>query len=221
MGKLTAAIIVTVMAGAAAPAAFAQTPAQPPGQWFIGAGGGLMNPVHGDDEDEGRVALVTFGFTDNRRVRVEGELTRRSHRTSYVDTDVFLYGGTTGIHGHADRTERVRHTTDWTVGVNLIGRTGGRRLSLWGGPGAVFHREDLHHYRTVTNCTPPIPSSGGECREFDERTSEHGGGLQLMAGVDLVLHSRVSAFAAGRAEYRRGLAMGGVGAVAGLRIAIQ
>jgi hypothetical protein len=221
MGKLTAAIVVTIIAGAAAPAALAQTSAAPAGRWFIGAGGGLMNPLHGDDEPEGRVALVTFGVSGTYRVRIEGELTRRSHAERYVETDVFLYGGTTGIHGHADRTERVRHTTDWTAGVNLIGRTGGRRVSLYGGPGVVFHREDLHHSRTVTNCTPPIPSNGGECREFDDRTAEHGGGLQLMAGVDVALHSRVTAFLAGRAEYRRGLAMGGVGGVAGIRIGLR
>ena len=204
--------------------AFAQTPAPPSAprsQWFVGLGGGPMYPLHGDDYDEGPVALVSFGFTDNRRVRIEGELTRRSHLNTYTSENVLLFDGPTGIPGHADRTDSGRETTDWTVGINLIGRTGWRRVSLFGGPGAVFHRKELRQYRTVTNCTPAIPSSGQECRDFDTRSARHGGGLQLMAGVDVHLHSRVTAYVAGRAEYRHGLAMGGVGVVGGVRVAIR
>jgi opacity protein-like surface antigen len=220
---VAAAVVLTVVAGATAPA-FAQTPAAsgaPRSQWFIGLGAGPKDPQHGDDYDEGPVALVSFGVTDNRRVRIEGELTRRSHLDRYVSENVFLYGGPTGIHGHADRTELGRQTTDWTVGVNLIGRTGWRRVSLFGGPGAVFHRKALRQYRTVNNCTPSVPNSGGECQEFDNRSTRHGGGLQLMAGVDVHLHSRVTAYVAGRGEYRHGLAMGGVGLVGGVRVVVR
>jgi opacity protein-like surface antigen len=211
---------VTVVAGVIVPAAAAQTPA-PAGQWFIGAGGAWMNPLHGDDYDEGPVALVNFGFTDNRRVRIEGEITRRSHLDRYVEENKFLYGGPTGIHGRADRTESGRETTDWTAGVNLLGRTGWRRLSLFAGPGVVLHRKALRKYRTVTGCTAPMPSNGAECREFDDQAAEHGFGLQLMAGADLALHRNVTAWVAGRGEYRNGLAMGGFGVAGGVRVAVR
>lgn len=218
------AVAVLAATGLTAPHAFAQTSAQPPAtalHWFVGLGGASMNPLHGDDEPEGGVVLASFGFTDNRRVRIEAEVTRRARSTAYVDEDVFLYGGPNGIHGHADRVNGGRETTDWTVGVNLIGRTGGRVVSLFGGPGVVLHSEQLREFRTVTNCIPPIPSSGAECGVFDNKSSSHGAGLQLIGGVDVAVHRRVTAFVAGRGEYRRGLAMGGIGIMAGVRVGVR
>lgn len=213
-----AALAVTVVP---APKAFAQT-SLPPGdplRWVVSLGAARMDPLHGDDYPEGPVVLGSIGAA-SRRVRIEAEVTRRAHSTVYVDPDVFLYGGPNGIHGRIDRTESGRETTDWTAGVNLIGRTGGRIVSLFGGVGVVLNREQLRQYRTVTGCTLPIPSSGSECMTFDRRTTTLGAGLQLMTGVDVTLHRRVSAFVGGRGEIRQGLAMGSVGVVGGVRVAV-
>ncbi len=180
-----------------------------------------MHPLHGDDEDEGPVVFGAIGYRLTRHLRAEGEITWRTATRSFVQTDVFLYGGSTGIHGRADRTELGFETTDWTAGGNLIATTGGRTIAAYGGPGLVWHREDDRRYRTVTNCTPPIPSNGFECGEFDNTTAKSGAGLQLIAGVDLHVHRRFTLFVAGRAEYRRGLAMGGVGVMAGARVGLR
>lgn len=180
-----------------------------------------MHPLHGDDEDEGPVVFGAVGYRMTRHLRVDGEITWRTATRSFVTTNVFLYGGPTGIHGRADRTELGFQTTDWTVGVNLIGTTGGRTVAVYGGPGVVLNREDDRRYRTVTRCTPPIPSNTFECAEFDTTTAKTGAGLQFMAGVDLNLHRRFTVFVAGRAEYRRGLSMGGVGVMAGARIGLR
>lgn len=222
--SLLAVLIVSIAATVCVPSAFAQTPAPPAtdaSQWFIGAAGALMNPLHGDNETEGRVVLGTFGLDVRRGFRIEAEVTRRAHSSAFIQNDVFLYGGPTGVHGRADRTVLGHETTDWTVGVNALGRAGWQAVSFFAGPGLVFHREDSRRYRTVTNCTPPIPRSGFECDEFDNKTSESGAGLQLLAGVDLRLHKRVTLFAAGRGELRRDLAMGSVGVMAGVRVAIH
>lgn len=186
----------------------------------LAVGGASINPLHGDDEDEGPVVFGAVGYRITRHLRVEGEFTRRTATRSYVTTDVFLYGGQTGIHGRADRSELGFDTTDVTVGANLMATTGGRTLAVYAGPGLVWHRERDRRYRRVTNCTPPIPSHGFECAEFDNTTVKTGAGLQLMAGVDLHLHRRVTVFVAGRAEYRRGLTYGGVGIMAGARIGL-
>lgn len=222
--SLLAVLIVFIAATVCVPSAFAQTPAPPAtdaSQWFIGAAGALMNPLHGDNETEGRVVLGTFGLDVRRRFRIEAEVTRRAHSSAFIQNDVFLYGGPTGVHGRADQTVLGRETRDWTVGVNALGRAGWHTVSFFAGPGLVYHRADTRLYRTVTNCTPPIPRSGFECDEFDDRSSVSGTGLQLLAGVDLRLHSRVTAFVAGRAEIREDLAMGSVGVMAGVRVVIR
>lgn len=219
-----AALIVFMAAVVRVPSAFAQTPAPPASgaaQWFIGAAGALMNPLHGDNETEGRVMLGTVGLDVRRKFRIEAEVTRRAHSSAFIQNDVFLYGGPTGIHGRADQTVLGHDTTDWTVGVNAFGRAGWQTVSFFAGPGLVFHRESSRRYRTVTNCTPPNPRSGFECDEFDNTTSESGVGLQLLTGVHLRLHTRVTVFAAGRGELRRDLAMGSVGVMAGVRVAIR
>ena len=199
--------------------AFAQAPAvvETP-RWTVALGGAWMTPVHGDEGDEGPVYLGAVGYRVNRHLRAEAELTWRNATIRYVEHNVFLYGGPTGVPGHADRTELGQDNTDWTAGVNLLGTTGGKYISVFGGPGVVLHRQTDRRYRTVTNCVPPTPSNGFECREFDDSESNFGGGLQLIAGVEVHPHRRVTVFAAGRAEYRRDLSMGGVGVMGGLRL---
>lgn len=218
-----AALAVLAANGATAPRAFAQTspPATEAPRWFVSVGAARMNPLHGDDDPEGGVFLGSFGIAASPRVRLEAEVTRRAHTNVYVDHDVFLYGGPNGTHGRIDRTERGSETTDWTAGVNLIGRTGWRAVSLFAGAGVMLNREHARRYRTVTNCIPPVPSSGAQCMTFDERTTTLGAGLQLNAGVEVTLHRRVSAFVAGRGELRQGLAMGSAGVVGGLSVAVR
>ena len=217
------ALVVLVAAGVRAPRAFAQTspPAAEAPRWFVSLGAARMDPLHGDDYPEGGVLLGSIGVAASRRVRIEAEVTRRSHSTTYVDHDVFLYGGPNGTHGRIGRTESGRETTDWTAGVNLIGRTGWRVVSLFGGAGVMLNREQLRRFRTVTDCTLPVPNSGAECMTFDERSTTLGAGLQLTAGVDVALHPRVSAFVAGRGELRQGLAMGSVGVMGGISVAVR
>ncbi len=219
-----AAAAVLAATGIFVPHALAQASGQSPAaapHWFVGLGGASMNPLHGDNEPEGDVLLASFGFTDNRRVRIESEVTRRARSTTYVNENVFLYGGPNGVHGHADRIDVGRETTDWTAGVNLIFRTGGRIVSLFGGPGVVLHWEQLREFRTVTNCTAPIPSAGAECGVFDNQSSSQGAGLQGIGGVDVAVHRRLTAFVAARGEYRKGLAMGGIGIMAGVRVGVR
>ena len=217
-----AALAVLAATGAAAPNAFAQsTPAAEAPRWFVSFGAARMDPLHGDDYPEGPVILGSIGVAASRRVRIEAEVTRRAHSTVYVDHDVFLYGGPNGTHGRIGLTESGRETTDWTAGVNLVGRTGWRVVSLLGGAGVMLNREQKRQYRTVTNCTLPIPSSGGECLTHDMQSTTLGAGLQLMTGVDVTLHRRVSAFVAGRGELRQGLAMGSVGVVGGITVAVR
>lgn len=218
-----AALTVLALTGATAPGAFAQTspPVTEAPRWFVSLGAARMDPLHGDDYPEGGVLLGSIGVAASSHVRIEAEVTRRSHSTLYVDHDVFLYGGPNGIHGRIDRTESGRETTDWTAGVNLIGRTGWRAVSLFGGAGVMLNRERLRQYRTVTGCTLPIPSSGGECMTHDSQSTTLGAGLQLMTGVDVALHRRVSAFVAARGELRQGLAMGSAGVMAGITVAVR
>ena len=217
-----AALAVLAATGATAPGAFAQTPpAAEAGRWFVSLGAARMDPLHGDDNPEGGVLLGSIGVAASRRVRLEAEVTRRSHSYRYVEHDVRLWGGNNGIHGRIDRTESGYETTDWTVGVNLIGRTGGRVVSLFGGGGLMLNREQARLYRTVTNCTPPIPSSGYECRAYDQRSTTLGAGLLLVTGVDVTLFRRVSAFVAGRGELRQGLAMGSAGVMGGVMVAVR
>lgn len=219
---LAAALAVLAVTGATAPGAFAQAPpAAEAGRWFVSLGAARMDPLHGDDDPEGGVLLGSIGVAASRRVRIEAEVTRRSHSTLYVDHDVFLYGGPNGIHGRIDRTESGRETTDWTAGVSLIGRTGGRVVALFGGAGVMLNREQARHYRTVTGCTLPVPGSGAECMTFDRRSTTLGAGLLLVTGVDVALHRRVSAFVAGRGELRQGLAMGSAGVMAGITVAVR
>ncbi len=180
-----------------------------------------MNPLHGDDEDEGPVVFGAVGYRMTRHLRIEGEFTRRATTRSFVTTDVFLFGGQTGIHGRADKSELGFDTTDVTVGVNLIATTGGRMLAVYAGPGLVWHRERERRYRRVTNCTPPQPATGFECAEFDDTTVKSGAGLQVIAGLDLHVHRRFTMFVAGRAAYPRGLTYGGVGVMAGARIGLR
>lgn len=187
-------------------------------RWTVGLAGAWMTPLHGDEGDGGPVYIGSLGYRVSRHIRAEAELTRRNATRRYTDENVFIYGGQTGIHGHADRTELGFDDTDWTMGVNLLATTGGRYVSLYGGPGVVLHRQVDRKYRTVTNCTPPIPSNGFECHEFDESESSYGGGLQPIAGVEVHPIRNVTLFVAGRAEYRRDLSMGGVGAMGGLRV---
>ena len=221
--RFVAVSVVLVSMGITAPGASAQTspPAADAPRWFVSLGAARMDPLHGDDYPEGPVILGSIGVAVSRRVRIEAEVTRRAHSTTYVDHDVFLYGGPNGIHGRIDRTESGRATTDWTAGVNLIGRTGGRVVTVFAGAGAVLNREHLRQYRTVTGCTLPVPSSGDECFTHDSQSTTLGAGLQLMTGVDVALHRRVSAFVAGRGEIRQGLAMGSVGVVGGITVAIR
>jgi hypothetical protein len=199
---------------------FAQTasPTAETPRWTVAVGGAWMDPLHADEYEEGPVVMGAVGYALHRNLRVEGEVTWRTHTRTFVRNDVFLYGGPTGIHGRADRTELGNQTTDWTAGINLLGTARWRMLSVFAGPGVVLHREDDRTYYTVTNCTPPIPSNGFECGGYDKTTTDYGPGLQLMAGLDLNVHRRVTLYAAGRAEYRRDLSMGGVGAMGGLRV---
>ena len=135
--RVVAVAVVLTAAAISVPEALAQTSPRPGSatpQWFVSLGGAAMTPLHGDNEPEGGVVLAAIGFTDHRRVRVEAEVTRRARSASYTDNDVFLYGGLTGVHGRAGRITRGRETTDWTVGVNLIGRTGQGVVSLFGVP---------------------------------------------------------------------------------------
>ena len=187
-------------------------------RWTVALGGAWMEPLHGDEKPGGPVYIGSLGYRLNKHLRAEGEVTWRNVTSKHVQHNVFLYGGQTGIHGRADRTELGQDNTDWTAGVNLLATTGGKYISVFGGPGVVLHRETDRRYRTVTNCTPPIPSNTYECFEFDNSESTYGGGLQLIAGLEVHPHRNVTVFAAGRAEYRRDLSMGGVGAMGGLRI---
>lgn len=218
---LCALAVVAVLSPLPAFAQSSTVPAVEAPRLTLAVGGASMHPLHGDNEDEGPVVFVAVGYRLTRHLRVEGEVTRRTATRSYVDTDVFLYGGPTGIHGRADRTELGFETTDWTAGANVIATTGGPTVALYGGPGVVWNREDDHRYRTVTGCTPPRPSNTFECGEFDTTTTRAGAGLQLIAGVDLNVYRRFTLFVAGRAEYRRGLAMGAAGVMAGARIGVR
>lgn len=211
--------IVMIGIGLLTPAVtFAQALAAPEApRWSVSLAGAWMTPLHGDEKPGGPVYIGSVGYRLGRHVRAEAELTWRNTTRKYTEANVFLYGGPTGIHGRADRTELGFDDTDWTMGVNLLGTTGGRYVSLFGGPGVVVHRQVDRRYRTVTNCTPPIPSNGFECGEFDESESSYGGGLQLLAGVEVHPHRNVTVFAAARGEYRRDPSMGGIGAMGGLR----
>lgn len=204
-------LVMPGVARAQAPAV-AETP-----RWTVGLAGAWMTPLHGDEKPGGPVYIGSLGYRVSRHVRAEAELTWRKTTRKYTEENVFLYGGPTGIHGHADRTELGFDDTDWTMGVNVLGSTAGKYVSLFGGPGVVVHRQVDRRYRTVTNCTPPIPGNGFECGEFDESESSYGGGLQLIAGVEVHPHRNLTVFAAARGEYRRDLSMGGVGAMGGLR----
>ena len=177
-----------------------------------------MDPIHADEYSEGPVVVAALGRTVSRHLRVEAEVTWRNHTRTFVRNDVFLYPGPTGIPGSAARTELGNETTDITAGFNLLGTARWGRLSAFAGPGVVLHREDDRTYYKVTSCTPPIPSGGFECVEYDNTRTDYGPGLQLLAGVDVQLHRRVAVFAAGRAEYRRDLAMGSVGVMGGVRM---
>jgi opacity protein-like surface antigen len=222
--SLTVRIALFALLGAGlATEAAAQTTAAPLNlpRWFVGGGLGRMEPLHGDDYDEGTPVFATIGARITKTVILEAEVTRRAHTEAYVQEPVFLYGGINGIHGRADRSELGRGTKDWTVGINALGHVDWRALSLYAGPGVVWHREDLRNYRTVTNCTPPIPSNGFECREFDTTTSDSDIGYVAMAGVEVRAHRNLSAFVAGRYELRGDLGMGTVGVIGGLRVGIR
>lgn len=187
-------------------------------RWTVGVAGAWMTPLHGDEGDGGPVYLGSLGYRVNRHLRAEAEVTWRRTTSKFTQENVFLYGGPAAIHGRADRTELGAQDTDTTLGINLLATTGGKYVSLFGGPGVVLHRQVDRDYRTVTNCTPPIPSNGFECGEFDESESTYGGGVQLIAGVEVHPIRNVTLFVAGRAEYRKDLSMGGVGAMGGLRV---
>lgn len=199
--------------------AMAQAPETP--RWTVALGAAWMDPLHADEYPEGQVVMGAIGYALHRNLRVEGEFTWRNHTRTFVRNDVFLYPGPTGIPGSAARTELGNETTDITAGINILGAARWGRVSAFAGPGLVLHRADDRTYYKVTSCTPPIPSGGFECVEYDNTRTDYGPGLQLLAGLDVHLHRRVAVYAAGRAEYRRDLAMGSVGLMAGFRIGVK
>jgi hypothetical protein len=179
------------------------------------------NPIHGDDYDEGVPVIGSVAVAITRRLSVEGEVTWRSASRIFVTENVFLYGGPTGVNGRADRFVGGEETGDLTVGLNVVFRTKPRLVRVFVGGGPMFHRERFRRYRTVTNCTPPIPSSGFECAAFDDRTTMDDFGLQGLAGVDVRVHPRVSGYAQLRYEMRPDLGMGTIGVGGGIRLALR
>lgn len=217
---LLATIVVTAWP-AAAQGPPTQAPATRSPRIVLSLGAASANPIHGDDYDEGTPVIGSLAVALTPRLSAEAEITWRSASRVHVTEDVFLYGGPAGIPGRADRSVFGEETGDLTAGLNVLFRTKPRLVGVFAGGGAMFHRERFRQYRTVTNCTPPIPSSGFECAAFDDRTATGDFGLQGMAGVDVRVHPRVLGYAQVRYEMRPDLGMGTIGVGGGVRVVLR
>ncbi|MEO8075084.1 MAG: TonB-dependent receptor [Acidobacteriota bacterium] len=223
--RLAVVIGTVALAAIIAPVAAAQSTATPAPRLILSVGGVAMEPVHGDDYPEGPAVTGSLGFAATPRLGVEFEVTRRSSgRTSTRNDAVLPYSGATGVPGRADRETIGRETSDWTAGVNLVGRTPPHLVTVYVGGGAGLHRKDLRNYRSVTNCTPPRGPAGPQaasCMERDERSQTTNASAQVMAGADVTLTHRWRLFAGVRYEMRQDLGMGSFGVGGGVRVGIR
>lgn len=219
-------VLLATLAVTGWPAAAQQGPPTPAStnrspRVVLSLGAASANPIHGDDYDEGVPVIGSLAVALTSRLSAEAEISWRSASRAFVTEDVFLYGGPTGIPGRADRFVLGEETGDLTAGLNAVFRTTPRLIGVFAGGGAMFHHEQFRRYRTVVNCTPPIPSSGFECAAFDERNPTRDFGLQGIAGVDVRLHPRMSGYAQLRYEMRPDLGMGTIGVGGGVRVVLR
>jgi opacity protein-like surface antigen len=221
---VVAAGVVALSALSAAVAA-AQGTAAPAPRLVLGVGGAAMEPVHGDDYPEGPAIIATLGFAATPRVGLEVEITRRSYARETTRNNVVVpYTSATGVPGRADRETIGRETSDWTAGVNLVGRTPPHLVTVYAGAGAGLHSKDLRNFRTVTNCTPPSGPAGpqsGPCMDRDDRSRTTNAAAQVMAGAEVTLARRWQLFAGARYEMRQDLGMGSFGFGGGVRIGLR
>ncbi len=217
------AVAIAVFIHAAGTCAMGQTPAGATAVLTASGGFGSMAPLYGDDDREG---VPVFGSLARRlggASWLEGEVTRRTYTRISDMRDVILPITVTpiaGTTGHADRLLSTHSTTDWTAGVNLVGRTRGR-VAFFGGGGLMLHHQQLTYTIELTNCTPPSASpSGTGCQPYNLRDSKFDVGAQGFAGGEAYVAPRMRAFAAVRYEMRPDLGFGTFGFVAGARITI-
>jgi outer membrane protein with beta-barrel domain len=217
-------VALGILAVPAATAA-AQGTVAPAPRLSLSVGAAAMEPLHGDDYPEGPAFIGALGFAATPRVGLELELTRRSYTRETARNNVVLpYSGATGVPGRADRETTGRETSDWTAGVNLVGRTPPHLVTVYVGAGAGLHSKDQRNYRNVTNCTPPSGPAGpqgGPCTDRDVRSRTTNASGQVMAGADVTLARRWQLFAGARYELRQDLGMGSFGFGGGVRVGLR
>ena len=188
---MTRVFVLLVLVISTAAVAGAQTP-QPAIE--VRGGFGLSHYLHGDLDYSAPawLAAVRFG---RGPIAVEGEFAGASHEERQV------FGP---VPGSSVQTVTISSDRYRSVGVNVLGRWGGR-VSAFAGGGAGLYWEPSE-YRV----------EAGENSYEQDRMRGPRPGAQLVAGLDIPIASRVKAFGQFRYEMRSFEDPGGGSVVQGL-----